>query len=341
MSGHGISLAGVTNSLDSLLILIFVGVLVAGMSLVFAFGGPDAARQRQREKAARLRRRFGADAKVGAPLPSVKRKEAGGRANGWDRFLWRTLPNPEALRLRLLQSGRNLSIGGYALGSAGIGIVGFGLSYAVFGFAPLPSLLILVAAGIGIPHFLLSHLIRRRIKRFTELFPDAIDLIVRGLKSGLPAIESIAAVAMEFADPVGREFRRVRDEVRLGRSLEEALWEAAKRMDTPEFRFFVISLAVQRETGGNLAETLENLSDILRRRRQMGIKVQAMSSEARASAYIIGSLPFVMFAILYLVNTDYVLTLFSDPRGVVMLGAGLASMAIGALVMMKMVHFEI
>jgi tight adherence protein B len=184
-------------------------------------------------------------------------------------------------------------------------------------------------------------MIRKRLARFIALFPDAIDLIVRGLKSGLPVIESVAAAGREMADPVGSEFRRIADAVKFGQTLEDAMWETAARLDTPEFKFFVISLAVQRETGGNLAETLGNLSDILRRRRQMRLKIKAMSSEARASAMILGSLPFVMFGIVYLMNPGYESMLFTDPRGRLVLIGGLVIMATGIAVMRKMVRFEI
>jgi tight adherence protein B len=148
-------------------------------------------------------------------------------------------------------------------------------------------------------------------------------------------------VSKEMADPIGAEFRLIDQGIRFGRSIDEALWDTATRIDTPEFKFFVISISVQRETGGNLAETLDNLSDILRKRRQMKLKVRALSSEARASAYIIGSLPFVMFGILTVVSYDYVMDLFRDPRGLVMVAIGLTSMLLGVLVMAKMVRFEI
>lgn len=153
--------------------------------------------------------------------------------------------------------------------------------------------------------------------------------------------ESIATVGREMEDPVGVEFRRIADGVRFGQQLEEVLWETAKRLSLPEFNFFVISLSVQRETGGNLGETLANLSDILRRRKQMKLKIKAMSSEARASAMILGSLPFVMFGIVYAMNPSYASELFTDPRGMMMAAAGVTSMMIGIGVMAKMVRFEI
>jgi tight adherence protein B len=124
-------------------------------------------------------------------------------------------------------------------------------------------------------------------------------------------------------------------------SLTDALWTIAPNVDTPEFRFFIISLTIQQDTGGNLAETLENLGGIVRRRKQMKLKIKAFSSEAKASAYIIGSLPFVMFAILMMMNPGYASQLYTDPRGIIMIGAGLTSYAIGIGVMAKMVRFDI
>jgi tight adherence protein B len=144
-----------------------------------------------------------------------------------------------------------------------------------------------------------------------------------------------------MAQPVAGEFRRVTDSVRFGRPLQDVLWETAKRLDIAEFNFFVISLSIQQETGGNLAETLSNLSDILRRRRQLRLKVRALSSEAKAGAYILGVLPFLMFGLVYAVNPGYANMLLTDPRGMMMLGAGLTSIAIAAVVMFKMIRFEI
>jgi tight adherence protein B len=140
---------------------------------------------------------------------------------------------------------------------------------------------------------------------------------------------------------VGKEFRDISDRVKFGQPLDEALWETARRLDTAEFKFFVISISVQRETGGNLSEALGNLSDILRRRRQMGLKIKAMSSEAKASAIILGSLPFIMFGIIFALNPEYEMALFTDPRGQMMLGVGIAIMSFGVLVMNKMIKFEI
>jgi tight adherence protein B len=164
---------------------------------------------------------------------------------------------------------------------------------------------------------------------------------VRGTRTGLPASEARRTIADEIQDPVGREFREVTDQMKIGVAMDEAMWSAARRLGIPEFNFLVISLAIQQETGGNLAEILEKLSDMVRRREQMRLKVKAMSSEARASAMIIGSLPFVMAGVISFVNPGYMSTLFTDPRGWVMIGIGLTSLLIGIGIMAKMIKFEI
>ena len=269
------------------------------------------------------------------------RKEQEARYPALEALVRRIVPRPALLRYRLAQTGLKIGIGQYALICIGVGL-GFTLVRSLVFHLPLPLAILLgIVSGLGIPHFAVGLLIGRRIKKFLGDFPEAIDLIIRGLRSGLPVPESIRIVGQEFKGPVGEEFRLIADRVKFGQSLEEALWDAAGRIDQPDFKFFVVSLAVQRETGGNLAETLENLSDILRKRRQMKLRIRAMSSEARASAMILGALPFLMFAILYAVNGSYVLTLFSDPRGHAMLAFAFACLGVGIGVMWKMVRFEI
>jgi tight adherence protein B len=165
--------------------------------------------------------------------------------------------------------------------------------------------------------------------------------MVRGLKSGLPVTETFQIVGNEVLDPVGGEFRQISDQIRLGSSPETALWDAAKRIGTPELKFLVVTLSIQRETGGNLAETLENLDNILRRRRQMKLKVKAMSSEARASAGIIGALPFIVTAVLWFVDPHYIGTLFVTSSGHTLLAVAVGSMGFGFAVIYKMIRFDI
>jgi tight adherence protein B len=184
-------------------------------------------------------------------------------------------------------------------------------------------------------------MITRRIAKFNNNFPDAIELMVRGLRSGLPITETLGIVAAEIHGPVGIEFRMVADKMKIGRTMEAALQETADRLGTAEFQFFVITLAIQRETGGNLAETLSNLADVLRKRAQMKLKIRAMSSESKASAYIVGSLPFIVFGLVYMMNPHYMAGFFSDQRLMVAGIGGMVWMGIGVFIMAKMVNFEI
>ncbi len=325
------------------IVIVFVGVLVAVGSLAWAVAGAlSGPRQRLQKRADGVRRRRHGDSRPGAAaaVTSVKRVEAKSRLAVADRLAKRLLPRQSVLQARLARTGRNIPVGTYLLANLGLAAGAFAAAM-VFELPMALAALGAVVVGVGIPHWVIGRMAARRLRKFTLQFPEAIDLIVRGLKSGLPATESIAAVGREMTDPVGGEFRRISDSVTFGQELDDALWEAATRLGTPEFKFFVISLVVQRETGGNLGETLANLSDILRRRRQMELKVRAMSSEGRASANVLGALPIIMFGLLYLLNPEYQGMLLWDPRGRMLLGSAAMTMGMGMLVMRKMVRFEI
>lgn len=309
--------------------------LAAGLvcfCLLLAFS--DGSRQTLSRRAGRIAARSRGDAPAAAL--SLRRATDG----DLDAMIQRLLPRPELLRQRLKRTGKPIGLGAYALICLAVAVAGMvvalvgGLS--VMTAAPLGLIL-----GLWLPHLFIGKMISRRVSRFEALFPEAIGLIVRGLRSGLPATESMQVVGREIGDPVGEEFRRISDEVRLGQPLEQALWDTARRIGTPEFNFLVVTMIVQRETGGNLAETLENLDQVLRRRRQMRLKIKAMSSEARASATIIGSLPFIMFLILLVVNQAYVMTLLTTHAGHILLAGAGCSMLVGIAIIMKLVRFEI
>lgn len=252
-----------------------------------------------------------------------------------------TMPNPQKLRERLAKTGLNISLGEYLIINALSIMLAYFMLVNFAGWETTTSAIIAFAIGLWLPHKITGRIGKKRLQRFLNNFPEAIDTICRGLRSGLPITETMATVGHELPDPIGIEFTRISDGVRMGRSLEESMWEVAPRIDMPEFRFFVIALAIQKETGGNLAETLGNLSELLRKRHQLTLKIKAMSSEAKASAMIIGSLPFLMFALLMIINSEYMMVLFDDLRGQILLGAGLSWLAIGVLVMKQMINFEI
>lgn len=245
-----------------------------------------------------------------------------------------------ALALRLHRSGKDWTLTQYAYASAGIAVVTAVLVYLKSGNAMF-ALGLGLFCGAGIPHAAVNFFIKRRNGAFTAKFPDAIELLVRGLRSGLPVTETLGVVASEVPGPVGEEFKLVTERIKIGKTMEDALQETADRLNTPEFSFFVITLAIQRETGGNLAETLSNLATVLRQRAQMKLKIRAMSSESKASAYIVGSLPFIVFGMVYWINPKYLGGFFTDDRLIVTGLGGLVWMSIGAFIMAKMVSFEI
>jgi tight adherence protein B len=257
-----------------------------------------------------------------------------------DRMVRSWLPKREILVQRLARTGREITIGQYAFGTlCTIALATFGWMMAGLSF--VQAALFGAAVGTALPHFIVGYLGKRRIAAFIALFAEAIDLMVRALRSGLPISEAVITAGNELADPVGAEFRTIEAGMRLGRELDALLWDVAKRIDTPEFRFFIIAISVQRETGGNLAETLNNLADVLRRRRAMRAKARAMTSEARASTIILGSLPIVVTGILSLTSPSYIMQLFNDVRGLVLCGIALGMLVIGVLVMVRMARFEI
>jgi tight adherence protein B len=262
------------------------------------------------------------------------------RANRLDGVASTLIPKPALLRKRLEMTGKDITLGKYLVVCLGlVAVITLGLKMRGAPF--LLSTLVGVFVGIGLPHFVIGKMIKRRINKFNSNFPDAIELMVRGLRSGLPITETLGIVASEIKGPVGVEFRMVSDKMKIGRTMEAALQDTADRLGTAEFQFFVITLAIQRETGGNLAETLSNLADVLRKRSQMKLKIRAMSSESKASAYIVGSLPFVVFTLVWLINPNYMGGFFSDQRLMVAGIGGLVWMGTGAAIMAKMVNFEI
>ena len=321
--------------------VIQIAMLAAGLMALMVIGvlllsGRSPAKEGQRRlQAVRYRHSESTNAKVESQLKKAiaARKPTMHKIAG-------SGSRSEALALRLQRTGRGWTISQYMYTSLGIALVLAVLLYLKTG-AGLLSLGVGVLVGAGLPHMAVGHFVKKRLNAFNSKFPDAIELLVRGLRSGLPVTETLGVVSSEIPGPVGSEFKGVVERIRIGRTMEEALQETADRLGTPEFQFFVITLAIQRETGGNLAETLSNLADVLRKRAQMKLKIKAMSSESKASAYIVGSLPFIVFILIYWVNPAYVSGFFSEDRLIVAGLGGMVWMSIGAFIMAKMVSFEI
>jgi tight adherence protein B len=305
--------------------------------MVFAARGPSAGKAVKR-RIEMIRERHG-DV-IAANAQAQIRKLFAQRASKVEGLASSIIPKPALLRKRLEQTGREISLAKYAMVTIGLTLV-IAIGLMMRGMPFLLGLFAGLFVGIGLPHFIVGKMIKRRVNKFNVNFPDAIELMVRGLRSGLPITETLGIVAGEIPGPVGIEFRMVADKMKIGRTMEAALQETADRLGTAEFQFFVITLAIQRETGGNLAETLSNLADVLRKRAQMKLKIRAMSSESKASAYIVGSLPFVVFTLVFLMNPSYMGKFFVDERLIIAGLGGIVWMSIGGFIMAKMVNFEI
>jgi tight adherence protein B len=325
------------DTVDWLAALAAMAAAAIFVAMAAAIGG-GAARRRYKRRLGAVRDRA-RGVPVAAAAPSLMRAQSA--TPRIDRVARLGLPRRDLLAARLARTGRAITIGQYGLTVAGVTALSFLglLAIAPFGF--VSDALVGLFLGMTLPHLVIGRLGKRRVAAFIALFPDAIDLLVRALRSGLPISEAIIGAGHEIADPVGSELALVEGGMRLGRDLEILLWDIAKRIDTPEFRFFIIALSVQRETGGNLGETLANLADALRRRRQMRAKVHAMSSETRATTMILGGLPVVVIGLLMLTSPAYLAPLFHDVRGFFLDGVAVAMLVIGVTIMNKMAHFEI
>lgn len=317
-------------------LIMMAGLMLVLVLLALAVMGPNITKATSRRlSAVKIRHSDSADARVEQQM----RKAVAARrplifADG------QQISRADKLRLRLAQTGKKWTLKQYLSASGGLAF----LIMAILWLKGAPLYLALfggLLVGAGVPHMVINFLMARRIKQFTANFPDAIELLVRGLKSGLPVGETLGVVAKEIPGPVGEEFKMVTEKIKIGKTMEDSLQETADRLGTAEFQFFVITLAIQRETGGNLAETLANLADVLRKRSQMKLKIKAMSSESKASAYIVGSLPFFVFGMVWMVNQQYLAGFFSEPRLIVAGLGGAVWMSIGAFIMAKMVNFEI
>ena len=316
-----------------LIVGVIFGVLVVGFVLM---SGPSAAKESQRRlQAVRFRHSESTDTKVESQLKKAiaARKPKAHKVAGSSSRI-------EALEMRLDRTGKGWTLQQYAYASLGLALFVAVLLFLRTGSLGL-SLGVGLFVGAGLPHFIVGFFIKKRTNNFNVKFPDGIELLVRGLRSGLPVTETLAVVAEEVPGPVGEEFKGIVERIKIGRTMEESLQETADRLGIPEFNFFCITLAIQRETGGNLAETLSNLADVLRKRAQMKLKIRAMSSESKASAYIVGALPFIVFFMIWWINPSYIGGFFTDDRLIVAGLGGMVWMSIGGFIMAKMVSFEI
>jgi tight adherence protein B len=251
----------------------------------------------------------------------------------------RAKENKVTLSTRLMQAGLGWTTQKFWTISGVLGVVAFAVAFVVSHSLP-GAIGMGFAGGFGLPRWLLSYLKKRREKAFLAALPDAVDVIVRGIKAGLPLFESIKVVAADAPEPLRSEFHAIIDTQAIGMPLGEACARLYERMPVPEANFFGIVIAIQQKSGGNLSEALGNLSKVLRDRKKMAEKIQAMSMEAKASAGIIGSLPPIVMILVYLTTPAYISLLWTEPTGQLMLVACVVWMSAGIMVMKKMINFD-
>ncbi|MEL6529206.1 MAG: type II secretion system F family protein [Pseudomonadota bacterium] len=319
---------------QTLIITLVIFAVIVGAYFVIDSGGAGKA-QKRRLETLRHRHSESTDAKVESQLKKAiaSRKPKAHKVAGSASRL-------EALEMRLDRTGKSWTVSQYIYASLGLALAIAVVLFIQTG-AALLSLGVGVLIGAGVPHLVVGFFIGKRTNDFNSKFPDGIELLVRGLRSGLPVTETLGVVAQEVPGPVGIEFKGIVERIKIGKTMEDSLQETADRLGIPEFNFFCITLAIQRETGGNLAETLSNLADVLRKRGQMKLKIKAMSSESKASAYIVGALPFIVFGMIWWINPSYIGGFFVDDRLIVTGLGGLTWMGIGVFIMAQMVSFEI
>ncbi|CAN5418124.1 type II secretion system F family protein [soil metagenome] len=244
-----------------------------------------------------------------------------------------------SLEIRIAQAGLSWTKQQFMIGSGVLGAIALIGTYVVG--APLAaSLGFGLAAGFGLPRWVLGFLKKRRETKFIDALPDAVDVIVRGIKAGLPLFDSIKVVAADAPEPLRSEFNAIIETQTIGMPLGDACQRLYERMPLPEANFFGIVIAIQTKSGGNLSEALGNLSKVLRDRRKMAAKIQAMSMEAKASAGIIGALPPIVMIMVYIMTPDYISLLWTHPTGRLMLAGCVLWMGTGIMVMKKMINFD-
>jgi tight adherence protein B len=324
----------------TLLVALLAFVTVAGLGFVFA-GGGDAGSAKAAKRAQAIVSPGGRTARKSATAraassPEVRRKQILKTLKDQERQTKKATLN---LTAKLKQAGLKGSVRNFWIVSGLIGLVAFG-GMLLLRQNPLFAIGLGFAAGLGLPRWVVGFLAGRRIKKFTEHFSDAIDIIVRGIKSGLPVHDCLKIIGRESPEPLAGEFRSLVENIGVGVSIDNALERMYERMPTNELRFFAIVLAIQQKTGGNLAEALNNLSQVLRSRKLMREKIKALSSEAIASSFIIGSLPPGVVVLITVTTPAYMAPMFSDSRGHLMLMGAAFWMAMGIFVMRKMINFK-
>lgn len=324
-----------------ILVAILAFLAVAGVGVAFTMTpGADKSAKRAKELVSGKTTARGGRKDAVAEATAKRRASVQENLRDMARAQQSNRKNLLSVKSRLAQAGLSYSESTFWIASAGLGATLAAIAFFASGMSPIWGGAALVIGGLGLPRWLLGMLINRRQKNFVSQLADGIDVIVRGVKSGLPLNQCLRIISTESSDPLRTEFKMIVDGQAMGMPLEANLERMYERMPLPEVNFFNIVLGIQQKTGGNLSEALGNLSSVLRSRKLLKEKVKALSSEAVASAMIIGSLPFIVMLLVYMIRPAYMAILFTTSQGnLILLAAGIM-MSLGIFIMRSMVNFK-
>jgi tight adherence protein B len=322
--------------MQSLALFFLVAVAIGGVAWVFLYPVLSGERQAEQRRAS-VAQTEPQTARVARGTQRARREQVEDTLREME--LRRKKQKQLPLSIRISLAGLDWSVQRFYLTSAALGLAGF-CAVWLSGVGLPAALAMTFAAGFGLPRWLLKFLKQRRENKFLAALPDAVDVIVRGVKAGLPLLDCLKMITKEAPEPLNSEFRQIIETQAIGVPLGEACIKLYERMPLPEANFFGIVISIQQKSGGNLSEALGNLSRVLRDRKKMKGKIQAMSMEAKASAMIIGSLPLAVMGLVSITSPNYISLLFTEPLGRLMLVASACWMMMGVLVMRKMINFD-
>jgi tight adherence protein B len=322
--------------MNSLALFFLVAIAIGGVAWVFVYPLLSGEKQAERRKETVTRTGSAAPARVARNAQKSRREQVEGTLKDIEN---RQGKKSVPLHVKISQAGLTWSKRQFVLTSVAMGMAAFFL-FILIDAGLWAALAMGFAAGFGMPLWLLKYLKKRRENTFLAAFPDAVDTIVRGIKAGLPLLDSMRIIATEAPEPLRSEFRAIIETQAIGLPIGEACGKLYERIPVAEANFFSIVIAIQQRAGGNLSEALGNLSRVLRERKKMKAKIQAMSMEAKASASIIACLPIAVMLLVYISSPQYIELLWTHPMGRMMMAACAAWMALGVMVMRKMINFD-
>jgi tight adherence protein B len=322
--------------MNSLALFFLVAVSIGGVAWVFIYPMLSGERTAERRKETVAKTGTVMPARTARTSQRSRREQVEGTLKDLEA---KQAKKSEPLHMKISQAGLTWSKRQFVLISVGLGVATF-FVFLMIDAGLYAALAAGFAAGFGVPQWLLKYLKKRRETKFLEAFPDAVDTIVRGIKAGLPLLDSMRIIATEAPEPLRGEFKAIIETQAIGMPIGEACQKLYERIPVAEANFFAIVIAIQQKAGGNLSEALGNLSRVLRDRKKMKAKIQAMSMEAKASAAIIACLPVAVMILVYLSSPQYIELLWTHPMGRLMLACCVGWMSIGIMVMRKMINFD-